>query len=271
MIYGILTETNIGHLFIAGIVPGVLGIAGYIAAISVMTRLSPQLVGSAPAVAPEAKLRVLIGFGPVLLLLLFIVVGIYAGAFTANEAAGMGAGFAILFALAAGRLGLGQLVDALFESARATAMMLFLLIGAILFSHFLELGHFTQDLAAYVLGLKLSVGLLIAIVLLIYIVLGCFLESLSMILLTVPILYPIMKQYGVDLVWFGVLVVVVTEIALITPPIGLNIFVLRSVQPEIPIGAIFRGVVPFILVDFIRLAVIAVFPALSLFLVRSMG
>jgi TRAP-type C4-dicarboxylate transport system permease large subunit len=144
-------------------------------------------------------------------------------------------------------------------------------MGAILFSHFLELARFTQDLAAYVTALKIPTPALIAIILLIYVVLGCFLESLSMILLTVPILYPIMKAHGVDLVWFGVLVVVVTEIALITPPIGLNIFVLHSVQPQIPIGTIFRGVVPFILVDFVRLALLALFPALSLWLVRGMG
>lgn len=273
IIYGILTETNIGHLFVAGILPGLLGIALYIVAIQAVLWLRPQAAGRGEehATAEGDARGALRGFVPVLLLLVFIIAGIYVGAFTATEAAGMGAGFAILYALATRTLSLAKLVDALYESARATAMMLFLLLGAIFFSHFLELARFTQDLAAYVTALKIPTGVLIAIILLIYIVLGCFLESLSMILLTVPILYPIMKQHGVDLVWFGVLVVVVTEIALITPPIGLNIFVLHSVQPQIPIGTIFRGVVPFILVDFVRLAIIALFPALSLLLVRGMG
>jgi tripartite ATP-independent transporter DctM subunit len=273
IIYGILTESNIGHLFIAGIIPGLIGIAFYIAAIQIVITLRPQAAGRGGSAAPDpADLsRALRGFVPVLLLLFFVIAGIYAGAFTATEAAGMGAGFAILYALVTRALSLARLVDALYESARATAMMLFLLMGAILFSHFLELARFTQDLAAYVTALKIPTPALIAIILLIYIVLGCFLESLSMILLTVPILYPIMKAHGVDLVWFGVLVVVVTEIALITPPIGLNIFVLHSVQPQIPIGTIFRGVVPFILVDFVRLALLALFPALSLWLVRGMG
>jgi len=273
IIYGILTETNIGHLFVAGIIPGMIGILGYILVIAVVVRLRPKFAGRVePNLSGGAeRKRALLGFIPVLLLLIFIIVGIYVGAFTATEAAGMGAGFAVLYAVGTRTLTLVQLVDALYESARATAMMLFLLVGAIFFSHFLEVARFTQDLAAYVVGLKLSVELLIAIILLIYIVLGCFLESLSMILLTVPILYPIMKQYGVDLVWFGVLVVVVTEIALITPPIGLNIFVLHSVQPAIPIATIFRGVMPFILVDFVRLLIIALFPGLSLWLVRSMS
>lgn len=271
IIYGILTETNIGHLFVAGVVPGLIGVAGYLAAVLVATARRPDLGGRNEAHSGREKLLALKGFGPVLLLLLFIILGIYLGVFTATEAAGMGAGFALLLALVRRQLGWGVLADVLYQSARTSALMLFLLIGAVLFSHFLETANFSRDLAAFVIGLDASTATVIAVVLVIYIILGCFLESLSMILLTVPIFYPIMKDFGVDLVWFGVLIVVVTEIALITPPIGMNIFVLRSVLPEIPIKAVFRGVVPFIIADFVRLAIVAIFPGLSLFLVIQMG
>lgn len=272
IIYGLLTETNIGHLFIAGVVPGILGILGYLAAVLLITARRKDSEGPKPPKPTSAqRIRALGSFGPVLSLLLFIIVGIYAGIFTAIEAAGMGAGFAILLALARRQLNLRQLVQVLYESAVTTGTMLILLVGAVLFSHFLEIAHFSRTLADFIAGLQASPGWIILAILVIYIVLGCFLESLSMLLLTVPIFYPIMRDLGVDLVWFGILVVVVTEIALITPPIGLNIFVLRSVQPDIGLPVIFRGVIPFIAVDFIRLAVLAFFPGLSLFLVRMMA
>lgn len=271
IIYGILTETNIGHLFVAGIVPGALGILGYVATVAVVTGVRAPPTGAGEEFTRRDKLNAFKSFGPVLLLLLFIILGIYFGAFTATEAAGMGAGFAILLALARRQLRPSILVNVLYDSARTAALMLFLLIGAVLFSHFLETANFSRELGNFVLGLGTSTAVVIAVVLLIYVILGCFLESLSMILLTVPIFYPIMKDMGVDPVWFGILVVVVTEIALITPPIGMNIFVLRSVMPELSIRAVYRGVLPFVAADVVRLAIVAVFPGLSLFLVGLMG
>ena len=271
IIYGILTETNIGHLFVAGVVPGALGVLGYLSTVMVVTGRRAAPAGLDEKYTARDKLLAVRSFGPVILLLVFIILGIYLGAFTATEAAGMGAGFALLLALARRQLGWSVFVDVLYQSARTSALMLFLLIGAVLFSHFLETANFSKELGAFVLGLGASTAVVVAVVLVVYIVLGCFLESLSMILLTVPIFYPIMKDLNVDPVWFGILVVVVTEIALITPPIGMNIFVLRSVMPEIPIKAVYRGVIPFIVADFIRLAVVALFPGLSLFLVNLMG
>ncbi len=271
IIYGILTETNIGHLFIAGVVPGLLGILFYLAAVLAVAGRQGDPAALREKPSGREKMLALKSFGPVLLLLVFIILGIYLGIFTATEAAGMGAAFALLLALGRRQLGWSVLIDVLYESAKTAALMLFLLIGAVLFSHFLETADFSKQLGAFVLSLGTSTATVIAVVLVIYIILGCFLESLSMILLTVPIFYPIMKDLGVDPVWFGILVVVVTEIALITPPIGMNIFVLRSVVPEIPIGAVYRGVIPFIAVDFLRLAIVAIFPGLSLFLVGLMG
>lgn len=267
IIYGLLTETNIGHLFIAGIIPGAIGVAGYLAAVLYATRRDGTEASNRPPASAREKLKALNGFGPVLLLLICIIGGIYLGIFTATEAAGMGAGVALILALARRQLDWSSFVDVFYQSARTSALTLFLLIGAILFSRFLEVANFSKDLAALVTAMGASTAMVIATVLIIYIILGCFLESLSMILLTVPIFFPIMKDLGVDPVWFGILVVVVTEIALITPPIGMNIFVLRSVMPEIPIKSIFRGVVPFITADFIRLAVVALFPSLSLILI----
>jgi tripartite ATP-independent transporter DctM subunit len=197
--------------------------------------------------------------------------GIYFGVFTPTESAGIGATGAFLFALWRHSLTLKVLAEVLLETARTTVAMFMLLIGAILFSNFLNVSGMPGALAEWVSGLDVPPVAVIFAIVAIYVLLGCLLESISMMLLTVPVFFPIVQGLGYDLIWFGVLVVIVIEIGLITPPIGLNIFMLHSMQPDVPMSAIFRGVVPFLLADTVRVTLFVTIPATVLFLPNLMG
>ncbi|MCB1809309.1 MAG: TRAP transporter large permease subunit, partial [Candidatus Competibacteraceae bacterium] len=214
---------------------------------------------------PE-RLAALRGVWTVLLLFLVVIGGIYGGVFTPTEAAGIGAGGAFLIALARRALSLYDLIEVLMDTARTTAMLFSVLIGALIFSNFVNRAGLPDALLALVTGFDVSPLVVMCLILLVYIVLGCVFESLSMLLLTVPIFFPLVQSLGFDLIWFGIIVVVVTEISLITPPVGLNVFVLRGVLGDISTGTIFRGVTPFWIVDILRLALLVLVPALSLWL-----
>ncbi len=271
VIYGIMTETDIGMLFIAGLLPGFLGIVLYMAAVSATVHLKPE---SGPAVEKSSWAERLSAFKHVwTICLLFIVVmgGIYSGVFTPTEAAGIGASGAFFIALLRRKLTFKSLTHTLVSSVRTTAMLFFLVIGAVLFSNFINLAGLPDSLRDMVLGLDLSPVWVILAIIAIYVVLGCVLESMSMILLTVPVFYPLIQAMGMDLVWFGILVVVVTEISLITPPVGLNVFVLKTVLPDVKLSTIFKGVTPFWIADIIRLVLIATIPAISLALPSMVG
>jgi tripartite ATP-independent transporter DctM subunit len=199
---------------------------------------------------------------------LFAIVmgGIYGGVFSATEAAGIGAAGAFLFALVRGELTWRKLHATLLESAGTTAMLFTVLIGALIFANFINVTPFPRAMIAAASAFADTPWVAIAAILAIYVVLGCVLESLSMILLTVPIFFPVVTSLGYDPIWFGILVVVITEISLITPPVGLNVFVLRGVLPDVGTRTIFRGVMPFIAADVVRLAIVAAVPMLSLWL-----
>jgi len=266
VLYGVATQTDIGKLFIAGIVPGVLGILGYMAAVSVVCAIRPEAGPRGERVGYRERLRATRGVAGILGLFVLVIGGIYLGVFTATEAAGIGATGALMIALARRRLSWRDLLETLSETAATTTMMFMVLIGALIFSNFVNVAGLPGALEAMVKGSDLSPLAVLGLVLLMYLALGMVLESLSMVLLTVPILAPLMAGLGFDLVWFGIVVVVVTEISLISPPVGLNVFVMKTVIPDVPIGTIFRGVVPFLIADVIRLAVIVLLPGLVLFL-----
>lgn len=277
IIFGLLTEADIGKLFLAGIIPGIVGIIGYLLAVMVAVRLRPEL---APKVGEPHPItgRDIVGVVAVLALFAFIMVGIYGGLFTPIEAAGMGAGASLLIAAVTGGLSRSALWTAFVDSATASAMIFAIIIGAEIFSNFVTFAGLPDTLAGVVEDLGLNPWIVLLMIVLIYLILGCFLESLSMILLTVPVFYPVVMylDFGLDilsnpdmvLIWFGIIVVVVTEISLITPPIGMNVFVLRSVLPDVALGTIFRGVLAFWIADIIRLGLIIGLPVLSLYLVR---
>lgn len=264
--YGIMTETDIGQLFAAGVIPGILGIVLYAAAVAVMTRINPKLGPPGERVPWKARIRSLRGIWGMVLLFLIVMGGIYGGIFTPTEAAGIGAFGAFMIALLRRRLTVKITLDALAETGRTTAMLLALLIGSLLFANFINVARVPNDIADWFASIEVAPLTVVVICIAIYIVLGCILESISMMLLTVPVFYPVMQSLGVDLVWFGIVVVVVIEISLITPPIGLNVFVLKSMLPDIELTQIFRGVLPFIAADIVRIALIVLIPGLSLFL-----
>jgi tripartite ATP-independent transporter DctM subunit len=275
VIYGLMTETSINHLFAAGFLPGFLGILLYSCAIQWIVWRDTAAGPAAERASWPERLRALRAVWGVLFLFVLVIGGIYLGAFTANEAAGVGAGGALLLALRK-RLGFKALVDVFIDSARTSAILFFVLIGALIFSNFVNLAGFPEALQSAVTGTGLSPQFVVFMILVIYIILGCILESLSMILLTVPIFFPLIKNMapglGIDpkwvLVWFGIVIVMVTEISLITPPVGLNVFVLRSVLPDIPTATVFRGVMPFVAADLVRLGLLVAFPAISLVLTQ---
>ena len=272
VLYGLITENDIGALFIAGIVPGILGVLLYMAAIAATVRLRR---GTAPAGAARAawgeRLRALTGVWSVLLLFGLVMGGIYGGAFTPTEAASIGAAGALIIAGARGALSLHALYGILMETARTTAMLFVVLIGAIAFTNFLNVGGLAGALSGAILGLEADRYVVLLAIIGIYILLGCFLDSIAMMLLTVPIFYPVVVDLGFDPIWFGIIVVVVIEIGLISPPFGMNVFVARSIVRDVPIVTIFRGVMPFLAADAVRLALLVAFPGLSLFLVATMA
>ncbi|MCK7614910.1 TRAP transporter large permease [Roseibium sediminicola] len=276
IIYGLLTEADIGKLFIAGIIPGLLGVLFYLAAVYVTVLLKP---GLAPQDAEDLQLERKDVWGVLAVVGLFavIMIGIYGGFFTPTEAAGIGAAAALVIALVSGGLTWEKLYSAGLNCARTTAMIFAIIIGAEVFSNFISYAGVPDALLSFVQSLDVNAYVVILVLVLIYVVLGAVLESLSMILLTVPVFFPLVTSLDFGsgllsdpemvLIWFGIVVVVVTEISLISPPIGLNVFVLRSVLTDVPLRTMFAGILPFWLADILRLALLIAVPALSLLLV----
>ena len=271
VLYGIMTSTDIGKLFIAGIIPGFIGITFYMLAVAVVTWLNPTLGPPGERSPWGVRLRALTKIWGVLLLFIIVMGGIYLGLFTPTEAAGIGSGGAFLFAIVRRKLTWRILYTVLVETARTSAMMFILLIGAILFSNFINVAGLPAQLSGWLNALGAEPMMVMICILAVYLVLGCLLESLSMVLLTIPIFFPIVKSLGFDPIWFGVIIVVVVEIGMITPPIGLNVFVLKSTLKDVPVTTIFRGVSYFIAADVVRLALLAFVPQITLFLPSLMN
>lgn len=270
VIYGILTQQDIGKLFLAGIVPGLLGIIGYMLAVRLSLFLRPEKIADLPRLSLAERLAATRGVAPALLLFAFVLGGIYLGVFTATEAAGMGAAAAILLTALRGKLTWRATLFTLFETGKTTAVMFFVLFGALYFLNYVNLSGLSTDIRTWVLGLDMPPLGVIFMIMLMLLVLGSLLESLSMVMLVTPILFPIVTALGFDPIWFGVFLVVATELSYITPPMGMNVFVLRVVARDVPIGQIFRGVVPFVILDLVRLILLILFPILALAIPRSM-
>lgn len=276
IIYGLLTETSIIALFLAGVVPGILGVLLYLVAVRFVVWRHPEKGPSGERIPWRARLTALSGIWAILLLFFLVIGGLYGVlnfwpinlTFSPTEAAGMGAMGAFLIALSRFRLSWRDLREVLAETAVSTAILFSVLFGAWIFSNFINLAGLPEALHAYVEGLGVRPMFVILMILGIYLVLGCVFESLSMLLLTVPIFFPLVVGLGFDPVWFGIIVVVVVEISLITPPVGLNVFVLKGVVGDVQTGTIFRGVTPFWSVDIVRLLLLVMLPWLTLGLPR---
>jgi C4-dicarboxylate transporter, DctM subunit len=268
VIYGIMTEQSIGALFAAGVIPGLIATAFYLGASAWVTRRHPDWGPPGEKADWPTRWAAMRSIWGVLLLFALVMGGMYGGFFTPTEAAGVGAMGGFVFALARRALTFKGLFEVLTESARTSAMLFTIVIGASLFANFLNFTDLPSGLLAFVQGFDLHPIVVVAAICFVYVVLGMAMESLSMMLLTVPIFFPLVTALGFDPVWFGIIVVCVIEISLITPPVGMNIFVLSSVVPGIATSTIWRGVMPFVGADLLRMAVLIAFPALSLALPR---
>ncbi|MET4692660.1 TRAP transporter large permease [Endozoicomonas lisbonensis] len=266
VMYGLLTETSIRELFAAGFIPGLLGVLFYLAAVQYVVWRNPKAGPRGEKLSWKERWHSMQEVRGIVALFALVMGGIYGGIFTPTEAAGIGAGGAFLIALFRKSLTLQTLFEVITDSTRTTTMLFGVLIGALIFSNFINRAGLPDDLLQFVIDMDLQPMLVILAILVIYMLLGMVFESLSMLLLTVPVFFPLVASLGFDLVWFGIVVVVVTEISLVTPPVGMNVFVLSAILKDINTGVIFRGVTPFWIADLIRLAIIVLVAQISLFL-----
>ncbi len=270
VIYGIITDTSIGKLFAAGVLPGLVAILLLCVAVQYMTWRDPAAGPRAERAPWGERLAALRDVWAVALLFIIVMGGIYGGVFTATEGAGVGAFGAFVFALLRRALTPRVLFEVLVESARTTAMLFMILVGALVFTNFLNYTTMPGDLKALVLHYALHPVWVMAAICFIYVALGTVMEELSIVLLTVPVFFPLVVGLGYDPVWFGIIIVVVMQIGLISPPVGMNMFVVKSMLPHIPTRTVFRGVLPFVWAEIGLLAIVVAFPWLSLVLPRLM-
>ncbi|MGI9829476.1 TRAP transporter large permease [Vibrio vulnificus] len=266
VIYGLLTETSIRELFAAGFLPGLLGIVLYLLAVQWVVSRKPESAPPGERVSWKGRLIALKGIFSTLLLFVIVMGGIYIGAFTPTEAAGIGACGAFALAGVRGKLNYTVLREILIDTAKTSASLFAVVISALILSNFVNRAGLPTALVELIQTANVTPMMALGLILVIYIILGCVFESMSMMLLTVPIFYPVIVELGFDPIWFGIIVVVVTEISLITPPVGLNIFVLSGLIKDINTATIFRGVLPFWVADMVRLALIVLVPAIALYL-----
>jgi C4-dicarboxylate transporter, DctM subunit len=266
VIYGIVTETNIGKLFAAGVIPGLLTAGLLMAGVAWITWRDPAAGPAGERASWPERWRAVRGIWGVALLVVVVLGGIYGGVFTATEGAGIGASGAFFFALARGALPPRVLLQVLVESARTTAMLFTILIAAMMFSNFINFTSMPGDLRDWITHLGLSPVMVVGAMMLIYILLGTIMEELSMVLLTIPVFFPIVTALGFDPVWFGVLIVFVVQIGLISPPVGMNLFVLNALLDDVSLKQIFRGVWLFVVMLIVAMLLVLEVPQLALWL-----
>ncbi|MBM3596725.1 MAG: TRAP transporter large permease [Alphaproteobacteria bacterium] len=269
-VYGLITEQDIGKLFIAGIIPGLVAVGMYIVTINIIGMARPDLMPAGERSSWRERIAASKGIWAVILLFVFIIGGLYGGLFTATEAAGAGAGGAFIIAVLRRRLSGAEFWQACIETVRTTASVFTILIGALLFGYFLTITQTPQKVTAFLTGLGLGPYGVLVLIMIMYLVLGCLMDAMAMVILTVPIIFPVIKELGFDPIWFGVVIVMTVELGLIHPPVGMNVFVIRSVVKDIRISTIFYGVIPFIVTDILRLAILIAFPILAIWLPSRM-
>jgi tripartite ATP-independent transporter DctM subunit len=270
IIYAVLTEQSVGKLFLAGFIPGVLEAVFYIGVIFIICKIKPSMGPPGPKSSFIEKIISLKGTWVVILLFLLVIGGLYFGVFSPTEAAGVGAGGAFIFALARGRLNWQNFKESLISTTKTTAMIFTILVGAMIFGYFLAITRLPFELADYIGTLPVNRYVIIVLILVLYLFLGCVMDAMGMILLTVPILFPVAETLGFNPIWFGIIIVRVFEMASITPPVGMNVFVLKGVAKDVPLGTIFRGIIPFLIADFFHVTLLVAVPQVALFLPNLM-
>jgi tripartite ATP-independent transporter DctM subunit len=270
-VYAIITQQDIGKLFMAGIVPGILALVMYVVTITILVKLRPAMLPAGPVQPWSERVGGLKEVWAPLVLFAFVIGGLYGGVFTPTEAGGMGAGGAFLLGVVRGKLSRAQIREALLSATRTSAAVFTVLIGALLFGYFLTITQVPQRLTELLSGLGLGPYGVLALIMLMYLVLGCLMDAMAMIILTVPIIYPIVTGLGFDPIWFGIIIVMTVELGLIHPPVGMNVFVIKSVVKDVSFSTIFKGVIPFVITDLTRLLILIAFPVIALWLPGRMG
>jgi tripartite ATP-independent transporter DctM subunit len=270
IVYALLTEQSVGRLFLAGFLPGILLTILFIITVRVVTARHPERgpAGDKPPLAE--RIRVLGSSGALLGVVTIVIGGIYTGVFTVTEAASVGAFLTFLHALVSRRLTLQRFFGALLDTIRTTAMVFFILIGAHFFAPFLALTRIPVDLATAIGDLAVPALAILLVIIFVYVVLGTFMEGFAMLVLTVPIVLPIILELGYDPIWFGIIMVLVVEMGLISPPVGINVFVVKGVAPHVPLGTIYRGIIPFWIAMAVCVALLIMFPDIALVLPDTM-
>ena len=266
VLYGLLTESSIGDLFIAGFLPGILTIMVFMIVISIVTRLHPESGPAGEKSTWKQKLNATLKTWAITALFSTVIGGIYFGVFTPTEAAGVGAFGALFIAFSRKRLNRKMMKETLLETGQTSAMIFTILIGAITLNNLVIFSGLANALADFVSGLDMSPATVMLIILLMYLIMGCFLDALAMILLTVPIFYPIVLDLGYDPIWFGIIVVMVVELGLITPPIGMNVFVIKGMVQSVPLVSIYKGVLPFVIGQVVLIIAVFLIPEIALWL-----
>ena len=273
VIYAILTEQNIAKLFLAAFIPGILAATGYVIAISIYVRLFPDSAGTRPRVPFNERLALLLKVWPVLLVFGLVVGGIYRGWFTPTEGAAVGAAGTGVIAVINGGLRWGTLIESFMVTARSTAMIFFIVLGAGFYNGFLALTQVPQELSNFVVSQGFSPWVVLSLILVFYLIFGCLMDSLSMILLTIPIFFPVISVLDFGLspehvaIWFGILVLIVVEVGLITPPVGMNLFIINAMDSETSMIDTYKSVMFFVGSDLVRVVILVMFPAITLFLI----
>jgi len=274
VIYAILAEQNIAKLFAAAFVPGIIAALGYMLVINLLVRFKPELAGQVAPLPWPQRWAALAAVWPVLMIFALVIGGIYTGLFTPTEGAAVGAVATGVLAWLKGGLSVDKLRASFESTASATAMVFMIVIGAAAYNTFLALSQMPQELAGWVGNQGFGPYQVLWAILIFYLIAGCFMDSLSMILLTIPIFFPMVSGLDFGLtpeetaIWFGILVLIVVEVGLITPPVGMNLFVIQSMAPHIPMKDAYRGVLPFVLSDLVRVVVLVLFPSITLFILR---
>jgi C4-dicarboxylate transporter, DctM subunit len=269
-VYGIITEQDIGKLFIAGIVPGLLAAAMYVTTIAIIGYVRPGFLPAGPRSTLQERLLAARDIWAPALLFIFVIGGLYGlpflPRFTPTEAGGVGAIGALIIGVARGRLRKKEILAALLQATRTAAAVFTVLIGALLFGYFLTVTQTPQKVTEFLTGLGLGRYGVLALIMIMYLILGCLMDAMAMIILTIPIIFPVIVHLGFDPIWFGIIIVMTVELGLIHPPVGMNVFVIKSVVHDVSFSTIFKGVIPFIITDIIRLIILIAFPIIALWL-----
>jgi tripartite ATP-independent transporter DctM subunit len=266
IIYGIMTEQSIGKLFMAGVLPGILLTVLFILTIVVWTRLRPDLCVPAPKASLRERIASLTGVIETFILFVLVMGGLFVGFFTPTEAAGIGAFGTIVIALIGGHLTWRGFTRSLNETTRISCMILVIVAGATVFGHFLAVTTMPAQIGQWVSGLPLPSFVIIGLIILVYLLLGCLMDSLAMIMLTIPVFYPVVTTLGYDPIWFGVVIVLVAEMGVITPPVGINVYVVAGVARDVPLQVIFRGAMNMMIALLLTALLLIIFPQIALFL-----